>query len=127
MLRLERFKLQVVIEYYLGISFLLLIFLALAYAYIETQRSLEKFLDYYVQQSNCYYISSLLNSLFPLTIKNISYTKEFFIQTKYEITVKNYIVNVGNVSCLSKIESVNGTIKNGKNLIIVENGYVKII
>lgn len=127
MLKLGKFKIQTSIEYYLGISFLLLIFLGFVYAYLETQRSLEKFLDYYTQQSNCYYISSLLNSLFPLVLKNITYSKEFLIQTKYEITVKNYIVNVGNVSCLSKIENVNGSIKNGKNLIIVENGYVKVV
>lgn len=127
MLKLGKFKIQTSIEYYLGVSFLLLIFLGFVYAYLETQRNLEKFLDYYIQQSNCYYISSLLNSLFPLVLKNITYSKEFFIQTKYEITVKNYIVNVGNVSCLSKIENVNGTIKNGKNLLIVENGYVKVV
>jgi len=127
MLKSKKFKLQVSFEYFLGIVVLLSIFIAITYAYLDAQRDLQNLLDHYLQESNCYLVASKLNSLFPLTLKNITYYEEFYIDTKYNITVVNHKVISGNAICLTKVEKVDGMIKNGKNLIIIENGKIKIL
>ena len=127
MSKLKEFKLQISFEYFLGIIVLLSIFIAITYAYIDAQRDLQNLLDYYLQELNCYLVASKLNSLFPLTLKNITYYEEFYIDTKYNITVVNHKVISGNAICLTKVEKVDGMIKNGKNLIIIENGKIKIL
>jgi len=127
MLKSKKFKLQISFEYFLGIVVLLSIFIAITYAYLDAQRDLQNLLDYYLQELNCYLVASKLNSLFPLTLKNVTYYEEFQIDTKYNITVENYKVISGNAVCLTKVEKVDGIIKSGKNLIIIENGKIKIL
>jgi len=127
MLKSKKFKLQISFEYFLGIIVLLSIFIAITYAYLDAQRDLQNLLDYYLQELNCYLVASKLNSLFSLTLKNVTYYEEFQIDTKYNITVENYKVISGNAVCLTKVEKVDGIIKNGKNLIIIENGKIKIL
>jgi len=127
MLKSKKFKLQISFEYFLGIIVLLSIFVAITYAYLDAQRDLQNLLDYYLQELNCYLVASKLNSLFPLTLRNVTYYEEFQIDTKYNITIENYKVISGNVICLTKVEKVDGMIKNGKNLLIIENGKIKIL
>lgn len=127
MLKSKKFKLQISFEYFLGIIVLLSIFIAITYAYLDAQRDLQNILDYYLQELNCYLVASKLNSLFPLTLKNVTYYEEFQIDTKYNITIENYKIISGNAVCLTKVEKVDGIIKNGKNLLIIENGKIKIL
>ncbi|MEM5843452.1 MAG: hypothetical protein QXL97_01930 [Candidatus Aenigmatarchaeota archaeon] len=123
----KKFKLQISLEFFIGFSTLLSLFFIFIYFYFDSYKKYSEMLEYFFLESECYYISSKFNSFLPIILKNITYVEEFFIDLPNEIKIENYRIFLDNVSCYTKIESVNGSLKSGKNTIIIENGKISIV
>ncbi|MEM5820092.1 MAG: hypothetical protein QW678_00360 [Candidatus Aenigmatarchaeota archaeon] len=127
MSKLKKFKNQFSLEYFVGFFALFSLLYIFFYVYLDSNKKFVELINFFNEESECYFLASKFNSLFPIIVRNITYIEEFYIDLKNFAKIENYRIFIGNVSCFTKIEKIEGIIKNGKNIIIVENGNVKVI
>lgn len=126
MLKLKKFKSQITFEFFVSFSILMIIFFVFIYLYLDSYKKLSEFVNYLNLENKCYFLSSKFNSFLLIILRNISYYEMFEIKLGYEIEIKDYKIVIGNISCYTKIENVYGKLKDGKNIIFIENGNISI-
>lgn len=127
MLKLKKFKIQISLEYFIGFSVLLSVLFVFIYLYFESYKQLAEVVRYLGLETRCYFLSSKFDSFLPIILKNISYYEVFEINLEEEVEIKNFKIKIENVSCYTRIENVYGKLKDGKNIIKIENGNISIL
>lgn len=127
MLKLKKFKVQISLEYFIGFSVLLSVLFVFIYLYFESYKQLAEVVRYLGLETRCYFLSSKFDSFLPIILKNISYYEVFEINLEEEVEIKNFKIKIENVSCYTRIENVYGKLKDGKNIIKIENGNISIL